>query len=385
LATAELQFDIPWIIDEMDNTMQKTFGGMPNMEFVIDSDGTLLASWDWANPGELKSFLEKKLGPSEISDEEWKEISKRKPMMVSLRDNDEVPGTEVPRAALSPLEVEPFAELSEEKPRFTLKAGTLPPEVTPGGLSRIYLTITPDEKSGLHFDNKVASLIHLTGAKGIELQKDKILAGRRRSGEDIYPHSLGVMWSRDEGAKNMEFLAIVVAKMAKAEEPSKEMKASFIVSGPVPEIKKSMDEVLSGQLPVKERFMELKCDPTGKEKGPISVDATIFHDKANPGQGMIYLSLKVDAPGGFEWNNLASPPEVKLKPVSGIELEKNIILAGKRSGSGDTEDRILAFWWKREQGSKEIVLDITPTVWVCSDKEGWCRRFEVPHRITGDI
>lgn len=90
LAAAELQFDIPWIIDEMDNTMQKTFGGMPNMEFVIDSDGTLLASWDWANPKKLKKFLEKKVGPAGISDEEWKEISKRKPMMVSLKDNDEV-------------------------------------------------------------------------------------------------------------------------------------------------------------------------------------------------------------------------------------------------------------------------------------------------------
>jgi hypothetical protein len=369
----------------MDNNMQKTFGGMPNMEFVIDSDGTLLASWDWAKPGELKSFLEKKLGSSGISDEEWKEVSKRKPMMISLRDNDEVPGTEVPRPALSLLEVELIAKSGEEKPPLTLKAGTLPPEVTPGGLSRIYLTITPDEKSGLHFDNEVASVINLAEAKGIELQKDKILAGRRRSGEDIYPHSLGVMWSRDKGTKNMEFVANVVAKMAKAEEPSQEFKASFKVSGPVPEIKKSMDEVLTSQLPAKEKLMELKCDPTGKEKGPFSIDAAIFHDQANPGQGMIFLTLKVDAPGGFEWNNLASPPELKLKPVSGIELEKNLILAGKRSGSGDTEDRILAFWWKREQGANKIVLDISPTVWVCSDKEGWCRRFEVPHRITGDI
>jgi len=193
------------------------------------------------------------------------------------------------------------------------------------------------------------------------------------------------MWSRDEGAKDMEFVATVVAKMAKEEEPSQELKASFKVSGPVPEIKKSMDEVLSGQLPAKEKLMELKCSPTGKEKGPISIDAAIFHDQANPGQGMIYLFLKVDAPGGFEWNNLASPLDVKLKPVSGIELEKNLILAGKHTGSGDTEDRILAFWWKREQGAKKIVLDITTTAWVCSHKEGWCRRFEVPHRITGDI
>ncbi len=365
--------------------MQKTFGGMPNMEFVIDSDGTLLASWDWANPEELKKFLEKKVGPAGISDEEWKEISKNKPMLVSLKDNDEVPGTEVPRSALSALEVNLISEPGKEKPPLTLKAGSLPPEVTPGGLSRIYLTIVPDEESGLHFDNKVASVIHLAEAKGIELQKDKILAGVRRSGEDIYPHALAVLWSRNEGAKDMEFVATVTAKMAKEEEPSQELKASFRISGPVPEIKQSIDEILSGQLPTKEKLTELKCSPTGKEKSPISIEAAIFHDQANPGQGMIYLFLKVDAPGGFQWNNLASPPEVKLKPVSGIELEKNIILAGKRPGSEDKEDRILAFWWKREQGAKNITLDITTTVWVCSHKEGWCRRFEVPHRITGEI
>ena len=50
LASAELQLDIPWIIDNMNGTLQKTFGGMPNMEFVIDREGILLASWDWAKP-----------------------------------------------------------------------------------------------------------------------------------------------------------------------------------------------------------------------------------------------------------------------------------------------------------------------------------------------
>ena len=74
LAKAELEFDSPFIIDEMENTAQKGFGGMPNMEFVIDSDGTLLASWDWADPNELKKFLEEKIGPSGISDDEWKEL-----------------------------------------------------------------------------------------------------------------------------------------------------------------------------------------------------------------------------------------------------------------------------------------------------------------------
>lgn len=89
LASAELQLDIPWIIDNMDNTLQKTFGGMPNMEFVIDKDGTLLASWDWAKPEELKKVLEERLGPSRISDEKWAELANQPRMAVSFANNDE--------------------------------------------------------------------------------------------------------------------------------------------------------------------------------------------------------------------------------------------------------------------------------------------------------
>ena len=52
LADAELQMEIPWIID---NTMQKTYGRMPNSEFIIDPDGVLLESREWADPTKLKA------------------------------------------------------------------------------------------------------------------------------------------------------------------------------------------------------------------------------------------------------------------------------------------------------------------------------------------
>ncbi|MQY57579.1 hypothetical protein GH140_05235, partial [bacterium] len=110
MASVELQFEIPWIIDNMENTLQKTYGGMPNMEFVIGPDGTLLASWDWANPNKLKQFLEDNVGPSGITEEEWKEFSQKRRPRISMRDNDEVPGTQVPHSELAPLEVEPLSE-----------------------------------------------------------------------------------------------------------------------------------------------------------------------------------------------------------------------------------------------------------------------------------
>ncbi len=380
LASAELQLDIPWIIDNMDNTLQKTYGGMPNMEFVIDRDGTLLASWDWAKPKELMKVLEERLGPSGISEEEWEKLSNQPRMAVSFANNDEVPATEVPRQALSPLKIK---DVSGEDAPILLEVGTLPPKVTPTGLSRMYLTVTPDEKSKAFFDNAVATEILLEDAKGIDLQKDKITAGKRRSGQDIYPHTVGVMWAHSEGAENLEFTATVKAKMGQGEdETSQEWTKTFHVSGSIPTLEKSMDEILPDKLPAKEKLSALDVTKISEDSLPYTVEASIYNELAHPGQGMVYLTLNVDDKSGYVWNNLASPPQISLKPLSGVELEKNSIQAGHREGEEDTDPRILAFWLKKESGAKEFVVEVTPDVWICNNDEGWCRRFGGTFRIS---
>ena len=383
LASAELQLDIPWIIDNMDNTLQKTYGGMPNMEFVIDKDGTLLASWDWAKPEELKKVLEERLGPSGISDEKWAELANQPRMAVSFADNDEVPATEVPRQSLSPLKIK---DVSGEDAPILLDVGTLPPKVTPTGLSRMYLTVTPDEKNKAFFDNAVATEIMLEGAQGIELQKDKIVAGKRRSGQDIYPHTVGVMWAQNQGAENMEFTATVKAKMGQsASETLQEWTRTFRVYGSIPTLEKSMDEILPDKLPASEKLAALDCTQTSEESVPYTVEASIYNEPAHPGQGMVYLTLKVNEKSGYVWNNLASPPQISLKPISGVELEKNAIRAGDREGEEDTDPRILAFWWKKESGAKEFVVEVNPDVWICNNDEGWCRRFGGKFRISAKL
>lgn len=386
LASAELEFEIPWIIDKMDNTMQKTYGGMPNMEFVIGPDGTLLASWDWANPNELKKFLEEKVGPSGILDEEWKALSQRSGMRTSMQNNDEVPATQVPRETLFPLKIELIAGDDEEKAPLTLEAGTLPPEVTPGGQSRLYLTIRPDAESGVHFDSAEAAIILLSDVKGIELKKDKVVAGKRQKTKDVFPHSLGVMWSRDKDSKDMEFTATVVAKMAKGEEPSREWTTKFRVSGPVPVVGQTTDEILASQLPPPSQLKTLQCVTSEEEKeAPFNIEARFHRDPANPGQGTLYLFLKVNADDGFKWNNLASPPQVAIKPISKIKLEKDILNAGIREGEDDVEDRILALRLTLESDAEEIALDLNTETWICNSVQGWCRQFAVSHKVTGKL
>jgi len=250
----------------------------------------------------------------------------------------------------------------------------------------MYLTVTPDEKSKAFFDNAVATEILLEGAQGIELQKDKILAGKRRSGQDIYPHTVGVMWTHNEDAENLEFTATVKAKMGQGEgEALQEWTKTFHVFGSIPTLEKSMDEILPDKLPAKEKLSALDCTQTSEDSLPYTVEASIYNEPAHPGQGMVYLTLKVNDTSGYVWNNLASPPQINLKPVSGVELEKNSVRAGDREGEEDTDPRILAFWWKKESGANEFVVEVTPDVWICNNDEGWCRRFGGTFRIEAKL
>jgi len=356
------------------------------MEFVIAPDGTLLASWEWANPDELKQFLEEKVGPSGISDEEWQELSKRRRSMTSLQNNDEVPGTQVPKSSLFPLKVERIAEEGEENPPFTLEAGTLPPEITPGGQSRLYLTIRPDDENDAYFDNAEAAFILLSEAKGIELKKEKLVAGKRRRDKDIYPHSLGAVWSRDKDAEDLEFTATVAAKMGKGEEPLLLWRGKYRVSGAIPIISQTTDEVLISQIPPRVQLKTLQCVASEKEPAaPFMMEALLHRDSSDPEQGTAYLFLKVDIAGGYKWNNLASPAQIKVKPISGAKFGKNTLSAGKREGDDDTEDRILALKLTLDPGAEEISFEVATETWICNANQGWCRQFATTHQVTGKL
>ena len=128
LANAELTLALPWIIDDMTNTMQKTYGGMPNSEFIIDPDGKLLYSKDWANMDELKEWLEVNIGPSGIPEEDWAALGAADQTARAIGDNDEVPATEVPDTSLHPLDVKRL-DGSDTLP-FSFEAATLPPNIT---------------------------------------------------------------------------------------------------------------------------------------------------------------------------------------------------------------------------------------------------------------
>jgi hypothetical protein len=378
LANAELQIELPWIIDDMENTMQKTYGRMPNPEFVIDSDGKVLISREWANPTKLKEFLEERIGPSGISDEEWTELGKRDKTMMAIGDNDEVPATEVPRPSLHNLELKRL-DKGETLP-FTFKVSTLPPNITAAGQSRLYVTITPTTDSDISFGSAEQITVELSDVRGIEPIKDKLLAGKRRKGKDVYPHTLGVLWTLKGSAARMEFKATVSALVKKGEAEPTKITAQYLVSGNIPEPTVIADEISADQVSMSSQLIPLKSTATGAEAVPMKVEAKL--DKENK---LIYLYLKVDKATGHKWNNLSSPPQVALKSVSGLVLDKKILHCAQHDGEDDADDRILTVRYAAETGDKDLVFEVTPEAWICNDGLGWCRIFAETYRISGKL
>lgn len=379
-ARAELQSEIPWIIDNMDNTLQKTYGGMPNADFIIDSDGTLLMSNEWADPNKVKEFLEDRFGPSDISDEEWEKLGQGG--MAMTGNNDEVPQMEVPRLALTPLEVKNLNE-NDSLP-FSVEAGTLPTGVTAEGKSRLYLTIRPDKDKNIIFDREEPPInIQLSDAKGVSFGKDQLVSGKARRGSDTFPHSLGVIWTADEGAEDMEFTISVKAKLGTEGQELTEKTAKFLIAGSIPYGETEADEVPAIQFQAVPQLEKLQMAITSEGKVPMSLETRIERDPNDPQKGKIYFILNVDSDTGHKWNNLAAAPEIAVNAVSGIKLDKELLKAGDREGAEDTDNRVLSVGFTLESGSNEIKFTATPQAWICNDGQGWCRYFDATYEVTG--
>ncbi len=378
LASAELTLDLPWVIDDMENTMQQTYGRMPNMEFIIDPDGKLVYSKDWANMDELKEWLEANIGPSGISEEDWAGSGATDQTTRAIGNNDEVPATEVPDTALHALDVKRLD--GEGSLPFSFEAATLPSNITAEGQSRLYFVVAPKTK-GASFDKTQVITVDFSEVKGIKFVKDQLRSGKRRSrggaaqDKDIYPHTLGVLWALDEGSSSrIEFKAKVTASVAAGDEGFEQVSATYLVSGAVPEPKVIPDEVPANKIPA--QLQDVNCQPTGNEVVPMDVAAKV--DAANK---MLYIYMSVDEAGGHHWNNLSAPPTVTLKAVSGVVLEKTSLTAGQHEGDGDTEDRVLAVPIVMKPGAKAFSIEIKPEAWICHDDEGWCRIFSKTYKI----
>jgi hypothetical protein len=377
LANAELTIELPWIIDDMDNTMQKTYGGMPNSEFIIAPDGMLLESRDWADTDELKDWLETHIGPSGISDEQWTDLGSADQTARAVGNNDEVPATQVPQAALHKLGISRLD--GEGALPITFEAATLPPDITADGQSRLYLVISPDKEQDVSFDKADVITLEISDVKGITLIKQKLKSGKRRSNraddKDVYPHTLGVLWSLDEGQPDrMELKASVAASIILADNSPRTVTATYLISGSVPKPAQGSDEITADRVPSQVKIIH--CQGVEEAAVPMELEA-----KIDAAHRMLYLYLSVEDDTGHHWNNLSAPPTVAVKALSGVRVGKTQLTAARRDGESDTDDRILAVPITLDPGEDGFEIEVRPEAWICHDDEGWCRLFAKTFKI----
>ncbi len=383
LVRAELLFGLPWIIDDMQNTLQRTFGGMPNMEFVIARDGTLIYKRAWADPDALKRLLEERVGPSGITDEQWRALARQRPAGAA-RDSDEIPFSQVPWPELLPLNVSLVPSEGKEPP-FTLHAASLPPALASGGQSRLYLTVRLAEGSEAEFYNARPLAIALSQANGLKFARQRLLAGRRRMPRDSFPRTLAVLWTRQGAGTQISFSATVSAWTATGNGQPRQWQAKFAVSGDLARSAKAADEVLPKQLPPLGRMAQLTCRARDQAGAPFSLRARIFRDPEHGRRATIYLWLALNEPQRLHWNNAAGPQEVALASPFGLSVDKELLRASRRLSEEDAEERILKLDCSLEPGAGQLLLEATVSAWLCDAAQGWCRRFSTTFAISGEL
>jgi hypothetical protein len=178
----------------------------------------------------------------------------------------------------------------------------------------------------------------------------------------------------------MEFKATVSALLKRGDADPSKITAQYLVSGEIPEPTIIADEISADKVSMSSQLIPLQSTATGSESVPMNIEAKL--DKENK---LIYLFLKVDKVTGHKWNNLSSPPQVALKSVSGLVLDKRILHCAQHDGDDDAEDRILTVRFAAESGGKDFVFEVTPEAWICNDGLGWCRIFAETYRISGKL
>ena len=74
--------EIPWLADNMDNTLKRALGDVPNAELVISPEGRVATRRAWSDPTALRRDLEELVAPVDnptaVSDLDMKPLHHRR-------------------------------------------------------------------------------------------------------------------------------------------------------------------------------------------------------------------------------------------------------------------------------------------------------------------
>ncbi|MCB9383632.1 MAG: hypothetical protein H6509_03385 [Bryobacterales bacterium] len=167
-AKRTLGSDIPWLCDNMDDSLRKALGEAPNSEFVIDPEGKILAMRVWSEPDDLRRDLEEHVGPVE-KPTEVSELEMKTAPPPELAPTGVVPLLKRQQNRYRALLVEPHLEQSKF-PFYVKLRAEADRELLEGGAGKLYLGFFPDPIHHVHWNNQVAPVRYaITAPEGVDV------------------------------------------------------------------------------------------------------------------------------------------------------------------------------------------------------------------------
>ena len=137
-ANKELQTTIPWICDGLDGAVEKSLGGAPNSEYVIDEKGIIVRKRFWHDPEELRGFLAERFGkvekPTTVADLKRKTTEQARTPQRGLK---------VPEG-MKICDVSPLRKVSEAEPLFVKLIVEAGPKLLKSGAGKLWLGLFSD-------------------------------------------------------------------------------------------------------------------------------------------------------------------------------------------------------------------------------------------------
>ncbi len=162
-AQRTLGSEVVWISDTMSNDLKHALGDMPNSEFVVDPEGTIVRMRVWSRPDQLRSDLEEIVGPVEnptrVSD---LNLNFEAPPKVAA--SGVVPRVKLPGRML-PVKIEPQ---SSSQPFYMKLRAEVDQRFLREGEGTLYVGFFPDPLYHVHWNNLVDPVKYqITAPEGI--------------------------------------------------------------------------------------------------------------------------------------------------------------------------------------------------------------------------
>lgn len=228
-ANKEFGIRIPWLVDDMENSIKNAYGKMSNSEFLISPEGRILKKRAWGDPETLRQELTEFVGPVK---------NPTRPVPVAAAEDPEGLGPVMPRDRPDPKYYIPSTGLVKLLPRPSLdqllrvvakpkqsannepyyakvRVEMTPPRLSRGGQGKMFIVLGLDKSYGVHWNNLTRPLqVRLRPSKGLLLERDLLTGPKLKVVSDSDPREFLIAFTVEDDAALKQPLGIDVSYFA---------------------------------------------------------------------------------------------------------------------------------------------------------------------------